>query len=361
MAHLRVALVAESFHPAVDATTTTVRAVADRLVETGHHVEVVAPGPGVESWRGARVHRISPVAGPGAQVREALAAAEADVVVVTGGGGPGTLARKALKHAGRAGTRTVAVQTTPVGERQWDGWRAKVVDRAGRLLVTSPWLAERLGARGVTADLWTPGVDTDAFSPALRDVHLHDSWARARSSGGPLVTVGYVGGLHKRHGVRRLAALAEVPGIRPVVIGAGPQRDWLADHLPQAKLVGALGTGPLAVALASLDVLVHPGEEETCCHALREAGASGVPVVAPRAGGARHVVRHLETGLLHDPGDPRLLAEAVHAVARDRHRGLMGAHAREVARQRTWRDAVDELVLEHLRHLPSEAPLLASG
>ncbi len=30
------------------------------------------------------------------------------------------------------------------------------------------------------------------------------SWSRARSKQGPLVTVGYVGGLHRRHGVRRL-------------------------------------------------------------------------------------------------------------------------------------------------------------
>ena len=123
--------------------------------------------------------------------------------------------------------------------------------------------------------------------------------------------VGFVGSLEARHGVRRLAELASVPGIRPVVIGDGSLRRWLSSRLPQAKLTGALETGDLTVALASLDLLVHPGEHETCCHALREAAASGTPVVAPRSGGAPHVVRNLETGLLYDAADPHGLRRAV--------------------------------------------------
>ena len=126
--------------------------------------------------------------------------------------------------------------------------------------------------------------------------------------------VGYVGGLHKRHGVRRLAEVAAIPGARLVVIGAGPQRDWLKAGARTRSWSDPCMTGDLTIALPSLDVLVQPGEHETCCHALREAAASGVPVVAPRAGGALDVVRHLETGLLYDPSDPRDLRRAVAAV-----------------------------------------------
>ena len=308
---MRVTLVSESFYPAVDGTTTTVKAVADRLIDLGHTVAIIAPGPGLATYRGSRVHRISPLAKPGAQVREALQALEPDVVQVTGSGTLGTLARKALKHAQRLGVRTVVVQTSPVSDLQWEQWSAKVAARAGKVLVTAPWLADDLTQRGVPVDVWLPGVDPAAFSPTLRDQHLHDSWARSRSAQGPLVVVGYVGSLHQRHGVRRLAALADVPGIRTVVIGDGPQRGWLAHRLPRARFTGELAGGDLATAMASLDVLLHPGEQETCCHALREAAASGVPVVAPRAGGARTVVRPLETGLLHDPADPHGLVGAV--------------------------------------------------
>ena len=94
-------------------------------------------------------------------------------------------------------------------------------------------------------------------------------------------------------------------------------------------------------------MLVHPGEHETCCHALREAAAAGVPVVAPRAGGAAGAVRHLETGLLYDAADQRGFRRAVEAVVADRHRGLLGARGRELASGRSWTDAVDELATHY--------------
>lgn len=336
---MRIALVTETFFPAVDGTTTTLKAVADGLVDGGHEVLVVAPAPGLGRYRGSGVVRVRPLDPAGAQVRSGLEQFAPDVVHVTS---PGTLGRKALKWARRNGVPTVVVEQSPLLDQTSDYWRAKVAERADRLLVTSRWMQERVAELGVEAGLWTPGVDTAAFTPALRDEWLHDRWSRQRSTGSELVVVGYVGSLHKRHGVRRLAELAAVPGIRPVVIGDGPQRGWLETRLPGAKLTGALPTGDLTVALPSLDVLVHPGEQETCCHVLREAAASGVPVVAPRAGGAPDVVRHLETGVLYDPADPHDFRRAVSAVVADRQRALLGQRGRELA-TRTWVDAVAEL------------------
>ena len=339
---MRIALVTETFYPATDGTTTTLKAVADRLVDTGHEVRIVAPGPGIGSYRGCRVVRIRPLEPVGNQVRAALDDFRPDLVHVTS---PGTLGRKALKHTRRQGIASVVVEQGPVLDMAADYWRAKVADRADAVLVTSTWMVERMAEFGVTAGLWRPGVDTDAYTPSLRDQWLYDAWSQAKTDG-PRVVVGYVGGLHKRHGVRRLAEVASIPTARLVVIGAGPQRDWLETRAEDAKLVGPLQTGDLTIALPTLDVLVHPGEHETCCHALREAAASGVPVVAPRSGGAPDVVRHLETGLLYDPRDPRDLRRAVTAVVADRHRSLLGRRARELARMRTWTDAVDELVAD---------------
>lgn len=344
---MRIAVVSESFLPAVDGTTTTVRAVVDRLVDRGHQVVVVASGPGLATYRGARVVRVSALTRPGGQVRAALDAFAPDVVQVTG---PGTIGRKALKHTHRTGVPSLVVQQTPPRDLTWERWRSTVAERTDHLVVTAPWLADRFSSLGVTAGTWLPGVDARAYTPALRDPWLHDHWARARSARGPLVVVGYVGSLHKRHGVRRLAELADVPGIRPVVIGTGPQEDWLRERLPAAKVTGALSTGDLTVALASLDVLVHPGEEETCCHALREGAASALPLVAPRSGGARDLVLPLETGLLYDPDRPGALARAVAAVAADPRRALLGHRGRELSLDRSWTDAADEL-LGHLDRL----------
>ena len=334
----------ESFYPAVDGTTTTVKAVTDRLIDTGHDVHLIAPGPGLSTYRNARITRISPLAKPGAQVRDALADIDPDLVHVTS---PGRVGRKALKHARRMDMRTLVVQQSPVAESTAELWRARVAERADRVLVTARWMRDRLADLEVDATLWEPGVDAAAFTPALRDPWLHGRWSRAKSGHGARVVVGYAGSLHRRHGVRRLAELNAVPGIRPVVMGNGPQRDWLADRLPGAKLTGELATGDLTIALASLDVLVHPGTEETCCHVLREASASGVPVVAPRAGGAPDAVRHLETGLLYDPAETDGLARAVASIAADPQRSMLGQRGRELALQRSWRAAVDELVAQH--------------
>ncbi|GAA4811509.1 glycosyltransferase [Nocardioides caeni] len=342
---MRIALVTETFYPAVDSTTTTLKATADQLIDRGHTVRIIAPGPGLASYRGCDVVRVRPLEPAGGQVRSAIEDFAPHVVQAHS---PRNVGRKALKHARAAGIATVAVEQSPVHDLAADYWRAKVAGRADRVLVTAPWMVERAADLGVDAALWEPGVDAAAFNPALRDQWLHTSWSKAKAGSGRRVVVGYVGGLHRAAGVRRLADLAAVPGIRLVIAGAGPERDWLARRVPGARLTGPLSTGDLTVALPTFDVLVHPGEHETDCHTHRAAAASGVPVVAPRSGGARDVVRHLETGVLHDPGSPRDLVRAVTAVAADPQRHLLGEAGRAAALRRSWTDAVDDLVDVHL-------------
>ncbi|MFC6341242.1 glycosyltransferase, partial [Nocardioides hankookensis] len=108
---MRITLVTETFFPAVDGTTTTVKAVVDRLVDTGHDVQLIAPGPGLATYRGCPVSRIRPLDRPGGQVRDALVAFRPDLVHVTS---PRTVGRKALKHADRLGVPAVVVEQSPL-------------------------------------------------------------------------------------------------------------------------------------------------------------------------------------------------------------------------------------------------------
>lgn len=355
---MRIALVTESFYPAVDGATTTVKNITDRLVDTGHDVLLVAPAPGLATYRGCRVVRVaSPVTGLhtyGRVVRDALTGFVPDLVHVTS---PGALGRKALKHARRLGIPTLTVQQSVVGDSS-DYWRAKVVDRSDRVLVTCRWMRSRLAEVGVATQVWFPGVETAGFGGQLRDERLNGRWSRARSPEGARVVVGYVGSLHKRNGVRRLPEVAAIPGVRLVVIGDGPQKAWLRLHLPDAKFVGALERGELATAMASLDVLVHPGSQETDCHALREAAASAVPVVAPAAGGTADVVRHEETGLLYDPAEHDGLRRSVAVLTGDDvRRAILGYQARAAIEGRDWTVAADELIRLHYAALIRKTPL----
>jgi phosphatidylinositol alpha 1,6-mannosyltransferase len=250
----------------------------------------------------------------------------------------------------------LVAQQAPVPGPLGDYWRATVAERADRVLVTAAWMVDHLARLGVPAERWEPGVDSQAFSPRLRDDLLHARWARTGRPDRHRVVVGCAGGLHRREGLAALAGLGALPGIRLVVLGEGPPRRRLQARLPGVRFTGPLATGDLAVTLASLDVLAHPGRHETCGHLLRAAAASGVPAVAPRSGGAVDVVRPLQTGLLHDPDDPRGLVEAVAAVAADPRRRLLGARGRDLAVRRDWHDAVDELVARHYAPLLGRHP-----
>ncbi|MGH3352946.1 MAG: glycosyltransferase [Nocardioides sp.] len=338
---MKIALVTETFFPTIDGVTTTVKAIADRMIESGHEVRFVAPGPGLAVYRNSRVVRVSPIAKTGRQVRSALESFEPDAVIAFD---PGRLGRKALSSPTAAAATTMVVQQSPISPKAALTWDTGVAAYADEIFVTSTWLRTVLAAIAVQAEVWEPGVDSAAFSPSLRDDWLHRRWSKAKSRPSPLVVVGYAGNLAKSHGVRRLAELTAVPGIRLVIMGDGPQRGWLKQRVPQAKLTGPLGTGDMAVALASLDLLVQPGEEEGCGHILREAAASAVPVVAPRAGAAAEIVQHLETGLLYNPARSRELADAVASVVSDPRRRLLGDRGRELAATRPWTDAVDELL-----------------
>lgn len=357
---MKISLVTESFYPAVDAATTTVKAVADRLLSSGHEVQVIAPGPGLASYRSAPVARIRPLDHPGGEVRAALEAFRPDLVHVTS---PGRLGRKALKYAGRLGLPTLTLQQSAVDDLTSDYWLRKVADRSDHLVVTCGWMQERISSYGLEVpDLWVPGVDTDGFGPQLRDDQLHGKWSRRRSAGGPRTVVGYVGSLHKRNGVRQLVEAASAPSTRLVVIGEGPQDAWLRDHLPGAKVLGRLSPGELATAIASLDLLVHPGLRETDCHALREAMASGVPVVAPAAGGPVDLVEDGVTGLLYDPAEALGLRLAVTRLARSTERQVaMGEAARRAVASRPWSTAVDELVDLHYATALRGTPWRAAG
>ena len=341
----RIALVTETFYPATDGTTTTLKHLADHLIDAGHAVMIIAPGPGLPTYRRCRVARIRPLDKPGSQIRAALESFRPDLVHVTS---PKILGSKALKQAQRLGVATLVVQHSPIPEVARELWLAKIAARADTMIVTAEHMLHPMHAMGLTSHVWEPGVDSACFTPQVRDSWLHTKWAGPTSR----VVVGYAGSLHKRHGVRRLPEVAAVPGVRLIVIGDGPQTPWLRRRLPETKFAGNLLTGELATALASLDVLVHPGESETCCHTLREAGASGIPIVAPRSGGAPRVIRDLENGLLYDPDTPTGLQRAVDSVVGDRQRALMGARGRELSLARDWSRACGELLADHY------APLL---
>lgn len=118
-------------------------------------------------------------------------------------------------------------------------------------------------------------------------------------------------------------ALAELDGLRLVVVGDGPERAALERRAADAGLNGRvvfMGPAPRAEvlrALAGAYAAVLPSAWENLPHAAVEALAAGTPVVAAAVGGVPEVVRDGENGLLVPPGSPAAFAEALRRLAAD--------------------------------------------
>ena len=363
---MRVAIVTESFLPQVNGVTNSVRHVVDHLIDNGHEALIIAPAPGIGDYRGVRVVRARsiavpmyksfPLGLPDRSVEEALAEFGPDVVHLAS---PIALGWVGLRAARKLGIPTVAVYQTdmPGFLRQYGvpadapvaKWVGRIHRRSTRTLVPSRSSYAHLEGLGVpNLHVWGRGVDLDLFGPENRKHELHDKWARVGKKNGDLVVVGYVGRLAAEKQVRRLKELSSVPGIRLVVIGDGPEMKWLKKRLPDAKFTGMLTGVELARAFASLDVFVHTGENETFCQTIQEAQASGVPVVAPAAGGPLDLVQHEHTGMLYDPADPKSLRRVVESLAvDDTLRADLSANGLLRVATRSWANVIVELVTQH--------------
>jgi phosphatidylinositol alpha 1,6-mannosyltransferase len=362
---VRVAIVAESFLPNVNGVTNSVLRVIEHLRRTGHEVLVIAPDapngqpPAARVHDGVRVHRVPskmfpkvtslPLGVPRPRMVGVLRGFGPDIVHLAS---PALLGYGGLLAARHLDVPTVAVfQTDVAGFAQSYGvgvmsraawaWTRHLHGKADRTLAPSTSAMENLVAHHVPrVHHWGRGVDVTGFVPSARDDVLRSRWS---PSGKPIV--GFVGRLAPEKHVERLAVLARREDLQLVIVGDGVDRPKLESVMPSTIFTGALYGTELAAAYASMDVFVHAGEHETFCQTVQEAMASGVPVIAPNAGGPRDLVTPMHTGLLLgvDEFEAKLPGAVDHLLA-ERQRYSLAARRSVVSR--TW-PAVCEQLLGH--------------
>lgn len=102
----------------------------------------------------------------------------------------------------------------------------------------------------------------------------------------------------------------------------------------------------LAELIASCDVLVHPGDQETFGLIVLEAMACGIPVVGANAGGISELIDE-QTGILVRPGSAGTLAEGI-SRAYEADIGLLGRQARRKALERyDWNSVIPQLLHQY--------------
>jgi phosphatidylinositol alpha 1,6-mannosyltransferase len=376
---VRVAIVTESFLPSLNGVTTSVCRVVAQLQARGDAVMVVAPRSrvaGPDRYSGAVVHRVASlpvrqfdVGLPTPEIERVLEDFSPDVVHVAS---PFVLGARGLAASRSLDLPTVAVfqtdmaayvrQHTPgpagtaAGATTWR-WIRRIHSWADVTLAPSSAALADLRAHAVPRTaLWGRGVDAALFNPAWRGDALTRALRRELSPGGERL-VGYVGRLAPEKEVERLAELADLPDTRLVIVGDGPSRSAVGAALAEAVaaspgrpnrppvFLGPRHGDDLARAYACLDVFVHTGTAETFGQTIQEAGASCLPVVAPRAGGPVDLVTDGVNGYLFEPDEPGSLRRQVCRVLDPPgHAAELGRHGHDLVRHRSWAKVVEGLV-----------------
>lgn len=377
---MRVAIVAESFLPNVNGVTNSVLRVLEHLRREGHEALVIAPGARdhqeeISQYEGFPIVRVPtvempminslPIGVPMPVVRKELQRFRPDVVHLASPfvlGAAGAFAAKSLNIP------CVAIFQTDIAgfaknyklkaliHATWQWSRAFHNVCAMTLAPSSLTIAE-LESHGIqNVKHWGRGVDTERFHPSKRSEKLREEWLREGekkrrelgiASQVPVVerrVVGYVGRLAAEKSVERLAALNDRDDIQLVVVGDGPDVGMLREALPTAVFTGGMYGEDLPQAYASLDIFVHTGQFETFCQAIQEAHASGVPAIAPAAGGPVDLIAPGVNGyLLEVDTFQRDLPGAIDSVLST---GLatMRAHSLMTVQGKSWEGLCQQLL-----------------
>lgn len=204
------------------------------------------------------------------------------------------------------------------------------------------YLVERVGIRPERITTICNGVDTDKFRPAQRKP---DGALPPHLRGEGLVVIGTVGRLQPvKNQQMLLAAFADVvrergdaaASARLLVVGDGPLRARLEQ---QARTLGiaqrvcfAGDRADVAQLLQCLDVFVLPSLAEGISNTLLEAMATGLPVIATRAGGNVELVEDGANGALFDLADAQALTRLITGyLAEPALRRRHGARSRQRA------------------------------
>ena len=232
-----------------------------------------------------------------------------------------------------------------------------------RILCPTPPIAQEMGAR-FGADrvaIWGRGIDPACFRPALRDEAFRASLGYTEED---VVTL-FFGRLVLEKGLRVFAETidavrAQGLTVRPLIIGEGPARGWLAERLPNATFMGHLSGERLGRAVASADILINPSVTEAFGNVNLEAMASGLAIVSANVPSASSLIAEDGTGLLVPPKDVGAYAAAVAELIRQpHHRTALGTAAVEAAARFSWDDVLEDVARSYADALnvrPAQSP-----
>lgn len=227
-------------------------------------------------------------------------------------------------------------------QRLADRWTAVTVfqNRDDRTF----FMRHRMVGRGGNVVIPGSGIDIERFEQAGATGASSAELRQALGLGASKVVI-TVTRMTRQKGVPTLLEAAALvhqhrPGVRFLLVGPreseGPFAVTQAEidrHAPYVLAVGPRSDVPALLRLA--DVFAFPTEYlEGVPRALLEAAVAGRPIVATTMPGCTDVIRDGWNGFLVPPRDPRLLAERILDLLRDRETAVaMGGRAAQLVRK----------------------------
>lgn len=212
------------------------------------------------------------------------------------------------------------------------------------VLAPSCLMVEHLRSLGIERVRHQPlGVDTTIYSPAARDPDL-----RTKLGLPPQARLLMYAGRCTREKKLPLLfdAMKKLGAPYYLLLVGGTANAGTSGRIVQ--LPYQREPADLAALMASCDMLVHPGDQETFGLVVLEAMACALPVLGVDAGGVRELVDR-NTGLLVPPGSAAAIAEGIVSIY-DADCERLGARARQkVVQHYDWHIIFPQLLAQYAR------------
>lgn len=197
--------------------------------------------------------------------------------------------------------------------------------------------------------IWGKGIDTQKFSPSFRSNELRRKYAADQEK-----VLLYVGRLAAEKKLQTLMESADQLNQKNIqykllLVGDGPLRSEL-EHMkiPNVIFTGYKSGVDLQALYASSDIFVFPSDTETYGNVVLEAMASGLPVVAPLAGGIKENLIDKYNGLSYDASSSKQMTEIIEDMIMDDSLvGLTRKNAIEHCHNKSWDNVFKGLFEEY--------------
>lgn len=365
---MRVLIASDTYYPHVNGASYFTQRLAHALVERGHEVAVVAPGPSLSPTKDmhGRVHfygvRSFPIfivpkfrfvmpviSGISARARSAMREFKPDIVHIQM---HFPISRMVLREAECLGIPVVATNHFMPDNLTHYLHLPGPITRAIHLLAWQDAARVFRRAKGLSAptktaaDIMQPnlnqpmlaisnGIDLKRFNPANDPIPAKQQYNLPNKP-----TLLFVGRLDKEKQVDvvlRAIALCKDVDFQFVVAGHGAEQNKLkrlAQDLGIGDRVTFVGFVPdelLPSLYAASDCFVNAGIAELQCIVAMEAMATGLPIVGAHAVALPELIHHAQNGYLFEPGNHEELSGYLRTIMSDKElRTSFGAKSLEI-------------------------------